>query len=118
MDCLWRNGPAEVKAVHHALGRERGITANTVHSALKRLCEKGLLTRHKVSHAHVYVAALSRSEHQRNILTSVVHSLMGTDWQSMIAAFVGLTERLGRAQLEHMEKLVAERRRAAAETKG
>ena len=54
LDYLWEHGGGTAKTVHAAVGRRRGITVNTVQSTLKRLYDKGLLTRKKVSHAHVY----------------------------------------------------------------
>jgi DNA-binding HxlR family transcriptional regulator len=64
MELLWAGGDGEAKAVHAALGRRRGITLNTIQSTLKRLFEKGLLSRDKVSHAHVYRPRVDRQEYQ------------------------------------------------------
>jgi len=58
---LWHGGEGAAKAVHKGLGQARGITLNTIQSTLKRLFEKGLLSRDKVSHAHVYRPRVSTS---------------------------------------------------------
>lgn len=112
MDFLWNGGEGEAKAVHLALGKKRGITLNTIQSTLKRLYEKGLLARDKVSHAHVYRACASREEFQRGALGELVGALMGGEADAMVSAFVDLTERAGPKHLERLEKLVHERRRA------
>lgn len=114
MEHLWGRGDADAKAVHAALGRGRGITLNTIQSTLKRLYEKGLLLRDKVSHAHVYRPAIGRDEFQRGALGEVVGALMQGEADAMISAFVHLTERAGPEQLERLERLVAARRRALA----
>ena len=110
IDHLWSAGPAEVKDVHKAIGRPRRITLNTVQTTLKRLYEKGLLTREKVSHAFVYAPAMSREEYQRRTLDQTLGLLLRGERGAMVAAFVDLTERAGSDELERLERLVAERR--------
>ncbi len=106
---LWAQGPAEVKDVHRAVGRRRRITLNTVQTTLKRLYEKGLLTREKVSHAFVYAPATSRDEYQRRTLEDTLTLLMHGEQGAMVSAFVDLAERAGPEQLERLEQLVAAR---------
>lgn len=110
MDYLWNGGNGEAKAVHKALGKRRGITPNTIQSTLKRLYQKGLLLRDKVSHAHVYRPRMSRQEFQRSALGEIVGQLMRGESSAMVSAFVDLTERAGPEHLERLEALVAERR--------
>jgi predicted transcriptional regulator len=112
LEHLWSYGDADAKAVHAALGRRRGITLNTIQSTLKRLFEKRLLERDKVSHAHVYRPRLPREEFHRAALEGLVADLMGGEASSLVAAFVDLTERAGPEHLARLEALVAERRRA------
>lgn len=109
IDHLWSGGPAEVKDVQRAVGRPRRITLNTVQTTLKRLYEKGLLSREKVSHAFVYAPALSREEYQRRILDQTIGLLMRGEQEAMVSAFVDLAERAGADQLERLERMVAER---------
>jgi len=117
MDYLWGSGEGEAKAVHVALGKRRGITNNTIQSTLKRLFDKGLLERDKVSHAHIYRPRLAREEFERGALNEMVGELMGGRAEAMMSAFVDLTERAGPEHLVRLEKLVAERRRALDRSK-
>jgi len=80
LERLWRAGEADVIETHRAVGTRRGITVNTVGSALERLHRKGLVTRWKVSHAYRYQPALDRESfvvrqmvdpHQRRGLSPV-----------------------------------------------
>lgn len=112
LDRLWSTGDGDAKSVHARLGKRRGITLNTVQSAMKRLHEKGLLRREKVSHAFVYMPALSREEFQREAVGEVVDSLLHGEADAMVAAFVGVAERAGDDTLAQLEALIAERRRA------
>jgi predicted transcriptional regulator len=111
MNHLWSGGDGEVRSVHAALGKPRGITLNTIQSTLKRLFEKELLGRDKVRHAHVYRARLSREDFHRGLLGELVGDLMRGQADAVVSAFVDLTERAGPQHLARLEALVAERRR-------
>src|SRR6266545_4001116 len=88
LEHVWAAGPCDVKAVHRTLGSRRGITLNTVQSTMERLFRKGLLVREKVSHAYVYSPRHTRE------------------------AFVDLAARTDEANLDRLERLIAERRKA------
>ena len=109
MDHLWTHGAQDAKAVHRAVGRGRRITLNTIQSTLKRLFEKELLERRKVSHAHVYAPRLARADFHRDALQEIVQRYMGGHSEAMLSAFIGLAEQVGPDQLEELEKLVAAR---------
>lgn len=112
MNHLWSGRDGEAKAVHAALGKRRGITLNTIQSTLKRLFEKGLLARDKVSHAHVYRPRITREDFHRGLLDELVSDLMRGEGDTFVAAFVDVTERAGPEHLARLEALVAERRRS------
>lgn len=110
MDHLWSSPEhLDAKSVHHTLGRPRRITLNTIQSTLKRLFEKGLLERDKVSHAHLYFPSLTRADFHRQVLKDVVETVMHGEADAMLAAFVGVAESVGPEQLEQLELLVARR---------
>ena len=111
MDFLWSGGDGDAKAVHTALGKRRGITLNTIQSTLKRLFEKQLLERDKVSHAHVYRPRVTRQEFHRGLLDELVGDLMQGHGDAVVSAFVDLAERAGPEHLARLEAMVAERRR-------
>jgi predicted transcriptional regulator len=112
LDRLWKGGAADVKAVHEAVGAARGISPNTVHSALERLVRKGLVTRQKAGRAYRYQARLTRREWMERSLDRLASEVPGTGAETLLAAFVDLAERAGDAQLAELERLVRERRRA------
>jgi predicted transcriptional regulator len=111
LEHLWSRGEGDAKSVHDSIGKRRGITLSTIQSTLKRLFEKGLLERDKVSHAHVYRPRLGRDQFRLAALEHLVSGLMRGEAASMVSAFVDVTERAGPEHLERLEKLVAERRR-------
>lgn len=117
MDHVWSRGEADAKAVHRVVGESRGITLSTIQSTLKRLFKKELLTREKVSHAHIYRPRISKSEFHRGLLDQLVGQLMRREGANVVAAFVDLTERAGVEHLDRLEELVAARRRDRGDSK-
>jgi predicted transcriptional regulator len=109
MDFLWQHGPGDVRALHEAIGSQRNITSNTVQSTLKRLHDKGLADREKVSHAYIYASACTRAEFHARALGQVVGDLKVGEADAVLAAFVDIAERAGSEQLERLEALVAAR---------
>jgi predicted transcriptional regulator len=113
LDALWSAGPLNPGAVHERVGAPRGISVNTVSSALKRLQEKGLLTREKVSHAYVYHASVSRTDLQRHFIEAISAQFGEPSGHGLLAAFVDLAEDRGEDTLRRLEKLIADRLDAA-----
>lgn len=111
LDDLWGAGPSDAKAVHGRLGRPRRITLNTVQSAMKRLHEKRLLSREKVSHAYVYAPTVGQEEFRTTMVEDALEPVLDGHADSMLAAFVDLAERAGEDTLARLEKLIAQRRR-------
>ena len=112
MEYLWARGPCDVKGMHRAVGTRRRITPNTVQSTMERLYRKGLLDREKVSHAYVYSARQTRAEFGQRVVETLVSGIFRGDAEPMLSAFVDLAERAGTENLEHLARLIAERRAA------
>lgn len=110
---LWAAGAGDVKAVHRAVGAPRGISPNTVHSALERLVRKGLVERRKLGRAFAYAARITQQEFLREELSALLDATPGTGPTLLAAAFVDLTVRAGEERLAELEALVRARRRGA-----
>jgi predicted transcriptional regulator len=110
---LWSHGPADVKAVHRALGAARGIAPNTVQSTLDRLFRKGLADRTKLGRAHHYRARITRAEWLARTLAALAEAVPGAEPRLLLAGFVDFVERAGGVELAELERLVRERRRRA-----
>ncbi len=111
LEHVWAAGPRDVKSVHRALGAPRGITLNTVQSAMERLFRKGLLAREKVSHAYVYSSRQTREEHGARVVEEVVARLLQGESIPVLQAFVDVAARSDQANLDRLERLIAERKR-------
>ena len=110
LDHLFEREGAGVVAVHEAIGAPRGVSRNTVHSALERLVRKRLAERRKRGRAYEYRAVASRREWITQSLAEVLAALPGTDASCVVASFVDLVERAGPESLRELEERVRERR--------
>lgn len=113
LEHVWASGPSDVKAMHRSLGGPRGITLNTVQSAMERLFRKGLLAREKVSHAYVYSPSHTREELGARVVQDVVGRLLQGEAVPVLAAFVDLAARTDEANLDRLEKLIAQKRKGS-----
>ena len=112
LEHVWATGPCDVKAVHRTVGSRRRITLNTVQSTMERLFRKGLLAREKVSHAYVYSPSHTREELGARMVEDVVSRLLKGEAVPTLEAFVDLAARTDEANLDRLERLIAERRKA------
>src|SRR5579871_3487145 len=62
---LWKLGPATVREVHEALGKNSGYT--TTLKQMQLMLEKGLLTRSERFRSHVYQAQAPKEQTQQQI---------------------------------------------------
>jgi predicted transcriptional regulator len=106
---LWQTGAASAKDVHRHVGARRRISLNTIQSTLERLHRKGLLARHKISHAFHYEPSVERGALAARMVDQILGSLAG-DRVDMLAAFVDLVERTDSEALARLERMIADRR--------
>ena len=111
LDRLWSAGPADVAAMHAAIGAPRGLASNTIQSTLERLHRKGLAERKKLGRAFEYRACVTRSEWLTLAFGELLAATPGADGETLLAAFVDLVERTGNDRLDALESLLARLRR-------
>ncbi len=108
---LWQHGEAGVADVHASIGSQRGISANTVGSALERLFKKELVARRKVSHAFVYRAAMSSDEFAARRVLEATDDVRLLSKVGLLSAFVDLVAEEDAESLDRLEQLIADKRR-------
>ncbi|MEZ4256853.1 MAG: BlaI/MecI/CopY family transcriptional regulator [Polyangiales bacterium] len=111
LECLWAGGDQDVQGVHAAVGKRRGISVNTVGSALERLHRKGLVAREKVSYAYRYRAALDREAFRARKLVDAAGGLEALSKEGLLTAFVDLVADADSSALDELERLVRSKRR-------
>jgi predicted transcriptional regulator len=111
LEYLWRAGEADVIETHWAVGTRRGITVNTVGSALERLHRKGLVTRSKVSHAYRYQPALDRESFVVRQMVDGAGGISALTNRGLLASFLDLVADADEAALDELEELIARKRK-------
>ena len=72
---LWARGPSTVRQVAEVLGNATGYT--TVLKLLQIMADKGLVVRDESSRTHVYEAAYSEDQTQRQLVTDLLDRAFG-----------------------------------------
>jgi predicted transcriptional regulator len=75
LNVLWSRGPSTVRQVAEALGREAGYT--TVLKLLQIMTEKQLVVRDETARTHVYRAAFTEDQTQRQLVTDLLDRAFG-----------------------------------------
>ncbi|MGQ9424361.1 BlaI/MecI/CopY family transcriptional regulator [Gilvimarinus sp. F26214L] len=109
LDCVWAEGSVSAKDAHRLVGDKRGISLNTVQSALERLHRKHLLSRSKQSHAYLYAPAIEREQVMAALINEVL-GRFGGDAPTSVAAILNATEQLDEASLSLLEAEIQNRR--------
>lgn len=110
LDHLWTTEDADVHETHAAVGKRRGISTNTVGSALERLYKKELLSREKVSHAYRYRAVLDRETFRARKVLDAAGGMRALSKSGLLAAFVDLVADSDERALVELERLVRVKR--------
>ena len=67
---LWSRGPSTVRQIAEHMDREAGYT--TILMLLQIMTEKGLLVRDEAARTHVYTAAYTQDQTQRQLVTDLL----------------------------------------------
>ena len=67
---LWSRGPSTVREIAEDMGREAGYT--TILKLLQIMTEKGLVVRDETARTHVYEAASTQDQTQRQLVTDLL----------------------------------------------
>jgi len=107
LELVWSMGEVDVRIAHERLGTPRGITSNTVQSALERLFRKELLSRTRAGHAYRYTPAVSRDDFFARAAATAAGELRGARAHGVLAAFVDIAAKADRGNLDRLEAILA-----------
>jgi predicted transcriptional regulator len=101
---LWSRGPSTVRQVAEALGREAGYT--TVLKLLQIMTEKRLVVRDEAERTHIYQAAYTQDQTQRQLVTDLLdRAFDGSAAQLVLQALA--TNKTSPEELDEIRKLLA-----------
>lgn len=114
MEVVWTEAWAEfpVGDVHTILESRREVAYTTVMTTVSRLFEKGLLKREKDGRRYLYRPAMARSQFVEAMTREVLGCLPPVGQEVAVALLVERVANANDAELDRLECLIRERRRA------
>jgi predicted transcriptional regulator len=113
VDILYQRGPSLVGDILDALDHE--VTGSAVRAMLKRLEDKGFVTRKPSENGFVYAPALPESTARKSALGQVVKVFFNGSPVGAVSALLGMQDGLGNDDLDELERLIAEARKGKAQ---
>jgi BlaI family transcriptional regulator, penicillinase repressor len=100
---LWTRGPSTVRQVAEAMDRESGYT--TVLKLLQIMTDKGLVTRDEAERTHVYAAAFSEDQTQRQLVSDLLERAFGGSAAKLVLHALS-AKKASPAELAEIRKLI------------
>lgn len=88
LNVLWTQGPSTVRDVHERVSGGRDGYTNTL-KLLQIMHEKGLVERDESQRAHVYTAAIRKSDTQREMLGDLVRRVFDGSREQLVMQALG-----------------------------
>jgi predicted transcriptional regulator len=101
---LWARGSSTVRQVTEQIGRDTGYT--TVLKLLQIMTEKGLVTRDESSRTHVYTAASTQEQTERQIVSDLVDRVFDGSAAKLVLQALATTT-ASPEELDEIRKLIA-----------
>jgi len=109
VDILYLKGEATVAEVCEALPDP--LSASAVRAMLTRLTGKGAVRRCETDRGLVYAPAVPEAKAKQSALGQVVRVFFGGSTAGAASALLGMSDRLDDAELDELERLIAEARK-------
>jgi len=103
---LWARGPSTVRQVAEQMGREGGYT--TVLKLLQIMTEKRLVRRDESSRTHVYEAALTQDQTERQLVSDLLDRVFDGSAVKLVLQALAATKS-SPEELDEIKKLIAAR---------
>jgi predicted transcriptional regulator len=101
---LWTSGPSTVRQIAAVMGREEGYT--TILKLLQIMTEKRLVVRDESARTHIYQAAYTQDQTQRQLVTDLVDRVFGGSAAKLVLQALATTKS-SPDELEEIKKLLA-----------
>ncbi|GLR48680.1 BlaI/MecI/CopY family transcriptional regulator [Sphingomonas astaxanthinifaciens] len=110
VDLLYQRGGLTAADVTDALPDQ--VSGSAVRTMLRRLEDKGFVTRADSERGFVYSPTVSDQTARKSALSEVVRVFFNGSPTSAASALLGMSERIDNAELDALEKMIAEARKA------
>lgn len=104
---LWELGPSTVREVWEQLSPEQGTGYTTILKIMQIMFDKGLLSRDETARSHVYSAARSQDQTQREVIRHLLDRVFSGSAPKLVMQALA-TKKATRAELAEIRKLLDE----------
>jgi predicted transcriptional regulator len=101
---LWARGPSTVRQVAEHMGREAGYT--TVLKLLQIMTEKRLVARDESARTHIYQAAYTQDQTQRQLVTDLLDRVFDGSAAKLVLQALA-SNKASPEELDEIKKLIA-----------
>jgi predicted transcriptional regulator len=102
---LWEHGPSSVRFVNDEINKRKETGYTTTLKFMQIMLEKNLLTRNTEARSHIYDAAISQEETQRDLLGKFVDNVFGGSAMNLVMQALGDHD-ASKAELEQIKALI------------
>lgn len=113
VDLLYQRGACTVADICDGLPDR--LTASAVRAMLKRLEDKGVVSRKDGDRGFLYTPTLSDNQARKTALSQVVGTFFNGSPVGAASALLGMTKRIEPAELDELEAMIARARQAQSE---
>ena len=110
VDILYQRGPVAVSDICEALPDQ--LSGSAVRAMLKRLEDKGYVTRADSERGYLYSPAVSDTLAKKSALSEIVRVFFNGSPASAASALLGMSDRLKDDELSELEAMIARARKA------
>lgn len=109
VDILYERGALSVNGICEALDNE--VTGSAVRAMLKRLEDKGMVTRERSERGFLYAPRLAEAAARQSALGRVVQVFFNNSPVGAVSALLGMQGKLADDELDELERLIARARK-------
>jgi predicted transcriptional regulator len=109
VDILYRQGPLPVADICDALPDQ--LSGSAVRAMLKRLEDKGYVSRSESERGFIYSPLVSDSVAKKSALSEIVKTFFNGSPASAASALLGMSDRIDGEELDALEKMIARARK-------
>ena len=109
VDILYERGSCTVNEVIDALPDQ--LSGSAVRAMLKRLEDKGFVTRSSGESGFTYSPRLSEQAAKKSALSEIVRVFFNGSAASAASALLGMTKQMEREELDELEQMIAKARK-------
>lgn len=105
LQILWQAGPSSVRFVNEQLNKQREVGYTTTLKLMQIMLDKGLVARDAQSRTHIYTAAVSEANMQKQLLKKFVDTTFRGSAIKMVMQALG-NHKTSSEELEEIKALI------------